>query len=985
MWGFMERRPRQKIDAWAIWAAALLALFGVAVFVAFHYYTSLLNNVRQHEGEYLAAVADAKAGQIGKWRAERMADVSSISADEAMAQVAQRFIAQSNEADRAVLQKWIEALRRSSDCRSVNLCDTAGHAVLLCGDENRRMGCLTQTNVLWVCRTQHPWLSDLHRGRDVVEIHLDLITPLLLSHGNSTSVVAAVLLRLDPALSIYPVLLRRWPVNSTTESMLVRRDDDSVLFLSNQQNYPQAALSLRIPLSNTNILAAFAIQQTRSGVFQSHDYRGVAVLGATHPVPNSPWLVIVKKDLCEVDASIRQQARLETVIMLVLLLAIVGVITTLWQRKRRQSDSERAAWKMRYELATAAAGQVTYEYDPTNDNILWGGSVMQVFGYEPEEMGRTVRQIIEIAHPDDRECVRRHFKTNDRTHAHHDAEYRLRHKNGQYILVRDQGLSFQSDDDHATWHVIGMQTDITERRRISDALRRNEERFRLLFEKMHEGFALLEVVNDFEGRPFDCRFLEVNFAFQQLVGKSSQDLVGRSMRESLPLLAEEWIGKCTPVATGGSPIYFKSYIPDFKRWYAITAFSPIRGQIATICEDITEQNRLEEQFRHVQKFDAIGRLAGGVAHDFNNILTAMIGYTDMLFDRADLSKESRLLVENIRRAGERATALTRQLLIFSKKQTVKVQVIDVNKLVADLRQMLRPLIGENIRLETNLQPNIGHVRADAGQIEQVLLNLAINARDAMPKGGTIHIRTSDVNLTERHVQQHPESQAGPHVLITVADTGSGMSRDVLSHIFEPFFTTKETGKGSGLGLATAYGIVRQSGGHIVVESQENRGSMFHIYLPRVSAPLTVDAAPAPLATPPPTGATGTILVVEDEPIVRQLAASILLRAGYTVLEASDGEQALQIVARHGLNQIDLVFSDIIMPGMDGRALAARLHQQRPDLPVLYASGYVSDNLLSAQDAALLLPKPYTPSVLIIRIRAMLDTRSSRAVLPQTPV
>jgi PAS domain S-box-containing protein len=394
--------------------------------------------------------------------------------------------------------------------------------------------------------------------------------------------------------------------------------------------------------------------------------------------------------------------------------------------------------------------------------------------------------------------------------------------------------------------------------------------------------------------------------------------------------------------------------------------------IAAVARDIREQKRLEEQFRQSQKMEAVGRLAGGVAHDFNNLLTVITGYTELLLGEQTTKGPSRDLLEQIRKASERATRMTGQLLAFSRKQVLQPEVLDLNAVVNDVDRMLRRLIGEDINLLTILDPTLGQVRADRGQIEQSLINLVINARDAMPDGGDLTVETRNVVIDQSGIRLGSDLQPGAYVALSVKDTGSGMSRETLIHLFEPFFTTKEIGRGTGLGLATTYGIVKQSGGHIDVVSEPGLGSTFQIYLPRVQSSLLSGSSENPGEQARP--GTETILLVEDESGVRNLAALVLRSNGYNVLEAADGAEALQIVEKHR-EAIDLLLTDVVMPGMSGRQLADKVKMLRPGMRVLFQSGYTDDAVVHhgvRRAESAFLQKPYTAAVLTHKVREVLE-------------
>jgi nitrogen-specific signal transduction histidine kinase/ActR/RegA family two-component response regulator len=394
-----------------------------------------------------------------------------------------------------------------------------------------------------------------------------------------------------------------------------------------------------------------------------------------------------------------------------------------------------------------------------------------------------------------------------------------------------------------------------------------------------------------------------------------------------------------------------------------------------VIRDTTEQKQLETQFRQAQKMEAVGRLAGGVAHDFNNLLTAILGFSE--FAMRKLPPDSAFLrtdLEEIRNAAKRAATLTRQLLIFSRQQVTQPQRVDVNDLLRDLDKMLRRFIGEDIELVFVPAQELEAVMIDPGQLEQVVVNLVVNARDAMPTGGTLIIETGTAILDEEYARLHPEVTTGRYVMLTVSDTGTGMTEEVKSRLFEPFFTTKAAGKGTGLGLATCYGIVRQARGYIGVYSEPGQGTVFKVYLPCAEAAAPGQLPPVEKGGTLPRG-TETVLLVEDDLSVRGMAVRVLQTQGYTVLEATDGEDALRLVQEYTGGRIRLVVTDVVMPRMSGRELVERLVTVYPGLKVLYMSGYTDDAIIRhgvLEEGTPFLQKPFTVTDLARRVREVMD-------------
>jgi PAS domain S-box-containing protein len=391
--------------------------------------------------------------------------------------------------------------------------------------------------------------------------------------------------------------------------------------------------------------------------------------------------------------------------------------------------------------------------------------------------------------------------------------------------------------------------------------------------------------------------------------------------------------------------------------------------------DITERKRLESELRQAQKLEAIGQLAGGIAHDFNNLLTVITGRSHLALGQLPADHAVRRHIDLIQTTAERAAALTRQLLAFSRKQVLEPKVLDVNAVITGLVPMLRRLIGEDLELVAAPAPDLGRVKADPSQLEQVIVNLAVNARDAMPQGGTLSIETGNVELDEAYVSRHPGASAGRFVRLAIRDTGHGMDAAVKARIFEPFFTTKEPGKGTGLGLATVFGIVKQSGGSIGVESEPGQGTTFTVHLPWVDA--AVDRIAMPVAAPTLARGSETILLVEDEDEVRALARETLEGQGYTVIPAAAPAEALRLVGSH-VGPIHLLVTDVVMPQLSGRGLADQLTPDRRDLRVLYMSGYTDDAMVRhgvLEEGTAFLHKPFTPQTLLVKVREVLDRRT----------
>jgi two-component system cell cycle sensor histidine kinase/response regulator CckA len=529
--------------------------------------------------------------------------------------------------------------------------------------------------------------------------------------------------------------------------------------------------------------------------------------------------------------------------------------------------------------------------------------------------------------------------------------------------------AYKESDQEFLASVGGQIAFAIERKRSEEKIRESEAQLRVLVEQLP---AVLWTVDK------DLRFTSalgaglarLRLKPNQLVGKSLLDYFETADQTFLPIAAHRR-------AVTGEPMTFHV---EWKSGSYACHVEPLRdadGQVSgAICMslDITDRKQLEEQLRQAQKMEAVGRLAGGIAHDFNNLLMVIQGYGDLLVERLGSDDPLHRNAEQIQMAAQRASSLTRQLLAFSRKQMLAPKILNVQSVVAEMEKILRRLIGEDIQLETTSAPDLGLVKADRSQIEQVILNLAVNARDAMPQGGRLTIETANVELDSSYSHPPAVLSPGKYVMLAVTDNGCGMDAETQAHVFEPFFTTKEKGKGTGLGLATVYGVVKQSGGYVWVYSEPGRGTSFKIYLPRTeegTAPAGRDTKSDARATQ---RGSETILLVEDEKGVRELAREYLSMSGYTVIEAEDGHTALELAAMH-VGPIHLLLTDVVMPGISGRELAERVGQVRPGIKILYMSGYTDQAVVHhgiLENDAVLLQKPFTLTTLAAKLREILS-------------
>jgi PAS domain S-box-containing protein len=613
--------------------------------------------------------------------------------------------------------------------------------------------------------------------------------------------------------------------------------------------------------------------------------------------------------------------------------------------------------------------------------VFIGADVERITGSTAEEFLSGKAKWRDLIHPDDLEHVKNTFREAVRSGRKVlQVEYRAVHKDGTVRWISDRRQLFY-DDDGAFAYVDGLLLDVSPRKQAEEELRDTHDKLQALIEASPLAImsltpeGIVTMWNPAAERIFGWSEAEVIGRPNPIVPENKQKEF-RALRERV--MSGEGLSnvELRRLGKNGFPLDISLSSAPLRDHAGVP-----KGIVAVIA-DITERKRMEDalrksedQLRQSQKMEAIGRLAGGVAHDFNNLLTVIRGYSDLLLLRLDGGSPMRREVEEIQKAGERASSLTRQLLAFSRKQVLQPKMMDLNAIVADTDKMLRRLIGEDIDLVTVLKPDLGLVLVDPGQVEQVLMNLVVNARDAMPRGGKVTIETANVVLGECYSKEHRIVKAGQYVMLAISDTGVGMDEKTKTHLFEPFFTTKKKGKGTGLGLSTVYGIVKQSGGYVWVYSEVGQGATFKVYFPRhdgAGAETETEAG----GSPSPAGRE-TVLVVEDEEVVRALVRQILEDSGYTVLTASDGEEAIEVATASKI-PVHLVVTDIIMPKMGGREAARSLEKIFPGVSILYMSGYTDEAIVHhgvLESGISFLEKPFTPDALLRKVREVLNLRT----------
>ena len=1013
---------------------ALLLIFSfLAAGIVVAGYFTFRSQERHHQAEVereLSAIAELKAGELMQYRKERFGDARLLFDNASFAALVRRYLAHpENTANTQDLQNWLNNLQAHYQYDQARLLDTNGITRLSTPRDLPPASVGELKMLAEILQSGQPALSDFYRSDNDHRVYLALSVPIL-DRENGNRPLGLVSLLIDPEHYLYP-FLQRWPIPSqTAETLLVRREGQEVLFL-NELRFPKdTALNLRLPLTQTDLPAVqAALGQT--GIVTGHDYQGNPVIADVRPIPDSPWFLVARINTSEANAPLRENLWTLGGLVFLLIFGLGAVMAFVWQRQRAAFYRERletAAALKNLNRVYAVLSNINQTIVRVRDPqemfraacriaVEDGGFLMAWISRFDKKSG-AISPVARAGRDDgyvDQLCI-----TLD------DAE---RGKGPTAEAIRTAGNAVCNDIEHdprmAPWRAEALKRGYsssaafplivfdavcgaisfyadepnffnTNEVKLLDELARDIS-FAMEFSEQEENRRKAETAL----RESQQLFASVANTSPALIWMSGLDkgcvwfnepwltFTGRALAEEL---GDGWAAGVHPDDLAHClQVYTKAFearqpfAMEYRlrrhdgeyRWLLdqgqprSDASGVFAGYIGS-CLDISEHRNLEKQVRHAVKMESIGTLAGGVAHDFNNILMAVIGYGQLALMGMGQDDPQRSNIENMLKGADRAARLTKDLLLFSRKQISERKPVDLREIIKAVEKFIVRVIGEDIACETRLPDQPLNVLADSHQVEQVLMNFATNARDAMPKGGTFSITAEQTILNQNFIAAHGFGRPGPYALLTVADSGCGMDEETRSRIFEPFFTTKGVGKGTGLGLAVAYGIIKQHEGYINVYSEPGRGTTFRLYLPLAVA----DEQEAPVAEQEavPAHGTETILLAEDDESLRALARTALTRFGYTVIEAADGEEAVREFTENQTS-IQLLLFDIIMPKMNGHEAYEAINKIRPGIKTIFMSGYAPDTIREKAglgDAVPLLAKPLSPNELLQKVRATLD-------------
>lgn len=892
--------------------------------------------------ELLAAVALLKESQIVNWREERMNDARFFARAEFVARDIASFLAKpQSERARTNVQHWLNLLKSGDRYALVAFFDTNANVRLALPPNSEHLRRVAPESIRSALHLSEVNLSDFQRSGDNAPLHIDVSFRVSQTKGSQVETLGVILLRLDPRHFLFP-MIQTWPTPSrTAEVVLFRREGNDVVYLNDFTPRSKLGLSRRFAVATNSALPSVKALLGKTGIIEGVDFRGKSVLADARQVSGTTWYVLAKIERDEVFGALKTSGWL-TMLLTVVLVTSTGLATSFVVQRQEAAVSEREliAERRRRELAE----RMEHLLKHANEAIFLADSQLSIleaneraicsYGYTLDEF-RTMG-LIDLHSP----AARASFDTakqNLRLTGRAVLETEHQRKDGTVFPVE---VSSNLVEIGGTHYTLGLARDITARKRAAEAAQA---------ERDFSAEVISRTPTLICGVTPDGTTTFVNPAGEKVTGYSSAEIVGKNWW-SILYPGEEYsqVKQLLRALAAGDVKDFEMILTTRagdKRVISWTSFSrrDLAGKVTEFLgfgNDITERVQLELQLRQAQKMEAIGQLAGGVAHDFNNILASTMLHLGLLQQRDDLDAELQESLNELSSHAQRAAALTRQLLLFSRRSVMQTRVLDLNESVENLLKMLRRIIGEQIHLEWHSEPQLPPVSADAGMIDQVIMNLVVNARDAMAHGGRIRIMAECVSIDPAKTRACPDARAGRFVCLSVSDTGCGIEARILKRIFEPFFTTKPAGKGTGLGLATVYGIAKQHEGWVSAESTVGKGSTFRVFLPIAS--ISQDGLVRTSTIPAIHSGSERVLLVEDDPSVRSSISRLLHHCGYKVYEAGDASEARRLWdVQQSL--IDILVTDMVMPGgVSGLQLAEELKTEKRSLKAMICSGYSPD-------------------------------------------
>gem|GEM_PF-6543549 len=925
----------------------------------------------------LLSISKVKSGQIIMWRNERLQLAEALRNNLILPNLLSKWIANPSDTNlKSQIIQWLNLLKDAHDLHGVFLIDIKGTASLFICESHGTISSETLQSLEEAMTKNQVLFSNFYKHEKYTSIQLDIIIPIRLDDKP----LGFIILGIDPHETLYP-LIQSFPDHSMSgEFLLVSKDGEQALFLNELRHKKGTALNLRFPLTMDDIPAVMAVKG-KKGVVEGIDYRGMPVIAYLSSIPDTPWFLITKVDKNEAFSDASEMTAMIIFISMLLILSTTFGIAIVQRHQRsqfykRQYEMEKhhASLLHKYEHLTQHANDIIFIIDAENYNIVEANErALETYGYSMAEL--TSMNVSDIRAFDAYKLVSEDYSQTENYDGHVFETIHIKN-NGQIFFVEVSSRSLEIDNKKFYCSIV---RDITQRKQAEKIIENTLKELRKLEDIINRSPAVAFLCTNIEGLPIE--FISANIslfgykAADFIIDKTSFiNIVHPDERAKFMNKIEELHSKFTYESVLQHMIICKNgdiKWAETKVWSIIDEGDNI-SHFQGVLIDITEQKKLQDQLIHAQKMEAIGHLAGGVAHDFNNILTAIIGYGYML--RMKLEKDDILCgyVDHILTSSERAANLTNSLLAFSRKQIINPQNISLNKIIKELNKLLSRLITEDIELEMFLSDHKLIVMADKNQIEQVIMNLVTNAKDAMPEGGSITIETEMVQIDKDYIKSHGYGEIGKYALLSITDAGCGIDAEIQKRIFEPFYTTKEIGRGTGLGLSIVYGIIKQHNGYINVYSEKDKGTTFKIYLPIVEAEeisiSKIEESAISLS------GDETILIAEDDPEVRNLYKKTLEANGYTVIEAEDGESAISLYIENK-DKIQLLILDVVMPKKNGKETYEAIKSMKPDIKAIFTSGY-TENIIHRKgildDKLNFIKKPISPNELLQKIRGVLD-------------